>query len=164
VDWAMVGALSELLGAAVVVGSIVYLASEVRHNTAVARSDAGRELANSFSTWLMGVSTDPQLAKLWVQALYQRTPRSEFTPEEAFRVSLSYLSVLRIVESAYRGWKEGILTEEQMRAAAGPRSAIWDVPFVFDSWPIWKRELAEDFQEYMEAALPPLRGGQNQEA
>ena len=60
-NWEMIGALGELLGAVVVVGSIVYLASQVRHNTAVARSDVGRELAARFSELNQGIATDERL-------------------------------------------------------------------------------------------------------
>ncbi len=71
-NWEMIGAVGELLGAVVVVGSIVYLASQVRHNTAVARSDVGRELAASYNDWTFGMATDERLPALWVMNVYER--------------------------------------------------------------------------------------------
>ena len=87
-NWEMIGAVGELLGAVVVVGSIVYLASQVRHNTAVARSDVGRELAASYNDWTFGIATDERLPALWVMNVYERISRADVPPADAYRLSM----------------------------------------------------------------------------
>ena len=61
-DWSMIGALGELLGAAAVVVSLLYLASQIKQNTAVSRSQVFREFRIEKSRWLMHVGADDRLA------------------------------------------------------------------------------------------------------
>ena len=79
-------------------------------------------------------------------------------PDDAFRLSMTYMSALRIIESGYRSWQEGIVSEEEVWTGTSLGSVIWDVPFFTDSWPIWKREIPLDFATYLESALPQLKG------
>jgi len=44
-DWQAIGAVGEMLGAAAVVASLVYLARQVRSSAAVIRATAYREIA-----------------------------------------------------------------------------------------------------------------------
>ncbi len=61
-DWDVVGAISEIVGAIAVIVSIVYLATHILSNSAIARAESQRELLD-ISTWFAGTATDAELRR-----------------------------------------------------------------------------------------------------
>ena len=153
-NWDAIGAIGELLGALVVVISVVYLAGQVRQNTAASRAEALRsfsiEVSNQFLAW----ATDERTSGIWHKIMYEQIGRSDFPPADMMTASFCIMSRLNTYDAAFRSYKEGILTEEEFRPMLTTR--IWDTPFVKDSWPIYKRELSPDFVQHMENELPQL--------
>jgi hypothetical protein len=152
----MVGAMGEVLGALVVVASLVYLAVQIRHNSAVSKSEALRAFATDVARWSQAISEGPN-ADLWAKAVFGRLSRSDLTQAETLRLAMGYLSLLRIAEAGYRSWQHGVLTREDLDGVSIWSSAIFACPFVSGSWDAWQSELPADFLEYMRQNVPQLR-------
>lgn len=154
-NWDAIGAIGELLGVFVVVVSVIYLAFQVRQNTAATRAEALRsfrlEVADQFLTW----GQDSRISGLWHKVLYDQARRADFPPDEMMSISFTVISRLSLLDAAYRNFREGILNEAELRLMLTSR--IWELPFVRDSWPIHKQELSHDFTEFMELNIPQLR-------
>ena len=155
-NWTMIGAIGEVLGAIVVFGSVIYLAVQVRHSTAMARADALRELAKETAAWSMAVATSDNL-KPWAQVIFEGKRRAEMTSEEVLCVSAAYISLLRVLESGYRSWQLGILTREELETIFPLETALLAAPYVVDSWPNWQREIPSDFAAFLESNVASLR-------
>jgi hypothetical protein len=64
-SWEAVGAVAELLGAAGVIASLLYLAVQIRSSTAATKAAAGEAATRSFREVLTPVYSDPKLAQLF---------------------------------------------------------------------------------------------------
>ena len=154
-NWEAIGAIGEVVGALVVVISVVYLATQVRQNTATNRAEAMRtysiEVSRQFGEW----GRDARGSVLWDKVLYEQVRRSELSPEDAMSISFLIVSRLSLYDAAYRSYKEGILSKEEFRPMLTTR--ILNLPFTKDSWPIYRKELSPDFVTYMENEFHHLR-------
>jgi hypothetical protein len=63
----MIGALGELIGAAAVVLTLGYLATQVRQSTTASRQEAVRELMDQTGGILSWISYSPQRSHLWIR-------------------------------------------------------------------------------------------------
>jgi hypothetical protein len=104
-NWEAVGAVGEILGAATVVGTLFYLARQVGHATAAARS-AARQAVSQMNVDAWGASLDSQVLS---RAATKATAREELTPEEAGNYERRILMRMRFVENAHYQYEEGLL-------------------------------------------------------
>ncbi|HEY6597929.1 MAG TPA: hypothetical protein VIZ30_01365, partial [Pseudomonadales bacterium] len=66
-NWEAIGALSEALGAAAVFVTLVYLAFQIRHNSAVLEAQTEDAIATGFMNLNAVVATNPELGRVFVQ-------------------------------------------------------------------------------------------------
>lgn len=153
-NWEAISAIGEVVGVLVVIISVIYLATQVRQNTATTRAEATRsfsiEVSRQYATW----STDARNCAIWYKILYEQARRSELPPDEVMSASFSIVARLSLYDAAYRSFKEGILSEKEFLPMMTTR--ILDLPFTKDSWPIYSKELSPDFVAYMEMEKPQL--------
>ena len=76
-NWEAIGAVGEIVGALAVVVSLVYLASQLRHANELARENAYRELQSAVDQATTELVRDPDLHKVWREALYERKSVSD---------------------------------------------------------------------------------------
>jgi hypothetical protein len=68
-NWEAIGAIGELLGAAGVIITLIYLAIQIRQNTASQKHESISESQGQFSQLHQSLAKDPELAKLWMDGL-----------------------------------------------------------------------------------------------
>jgi hypothetical protein len=153
-NWDAIGALGEVAGALVVIISVVYLASQVRQNTAVSRADALRTISIEISRGFQEWGQTERGSEIWHKVLYERVRRSDLAPADAISASFSIISRFSLYDAAFRSYKEGILTEDELRQVLTTR--VFDLPFTKDSWPMYRQELSSDFVAYLEMEKPQL--------
>jgi hypothetical protein len=161
-NWDAIGAIGEILGAIVVVVSVIYLASQVRQNTAAARADALRSFSIEVSNQFMEWGKDERLSELWLKIYHEGASRKDLSGSDMMSISFMVISRLNILNAAYRSFREGILTENEFEQMLSTR--VWELPFVHDSWSFYKKELSGDFIDYMERKLPQLREAVKEQA
>ena len=60
-NWDAIGAVGEVLGALVVIGSLIYLSRQIRQNTDLGRAAAQREVNTAFNTVVYNLNSDPEI-------------------------------------------------------------------------------------------------------
>ncbi len=103
-NWDAAGAIGEVVGAAAVVISVVYLAVQVRRQTDQSRLAATRELASQYNNCLDRIIDGEKLGEIWLKAAenYDALPNAE-----RLRMASLYQSLMRSMEQQYIHVKQG---------------------------------------------------------
>jgi hypothetical protein len=120
VNWEALGAIAELIGAAGVIATLVYLAAQIRQNTISTRTSSYQAVVEALSDWSRSVGLDPAVATLMVQG-----NRDLGALSAAQRAQYAFLMV-----SLFRNYENIFYQHEQ--------GAIDDV--VFEGWELRMRE------------------------
>ena len=120
-DWTVVGALGELLGAVAVVVSLVYLARQVRESSRAAQRVQYFELNREFTSFGDGIAREDE----WSDIVYRGfVDRSSLEPKEILRFNSGMLGVFRSWEAVFEYSREGQVHEW---GAEGLHSTMADV-------------------------------------
>jgi hypothetical protein len=94
-NWDAAGAIGEVIGAAAVVISVIYLAVQIRRQTHQSRLAATRELAEQHNDVLNLIIEDRELSEIYLKAVqdFDSLPK-----QERIRVSLLFQRMMRIEE------------------------------------------------------------------
>ena len=97
-NWDTAGALGEVIGAAAVVVSVIYLALQIRRQTDQSKLEATRELANQFSEYTNRLVDDKEFVQLYLKAAvgYHCLPN-----EERVRIASFFHQIMRFNEQQY---------------------------------------------------------------
>ena len=68
-NWEIIAAVAELLGASAVVASLVYLGLQTRNSVMEDRARTTHDMASQFTAWQMATATDPEMTKIWVNGV-----------------------------------------------------------------------------------------------
>ncbi len=115
-DWNALGAIGEIVGAAAVVVSLLYLATQTRANARALRTDAAWNAEVVFGQNNNEISRDPAFCALWARASKSDADTSEFTEGELMQVFFGVRAVLQYAQAQWFLWRDGSLPEE-----------IWDL-------------------------------------
>ena len=77
--------LAEILSAAAVVVTLIFVAVEVRRNTTAIQSAAFQDLTDASSEYLMTIASEPELSRIWASG---NLGASELTPPDSVRYYL----------------------------------------------------------------------------
>ncbi len=149
-DWQAIGAVGEILGAAAVVASLVYLARQVKISAAVIQATAFREIALRTADTLEGWAVDDEWHELVVRVFFDEVGRDEFTPAQRVKISFHLLSLLRLFEAAYHQYREGVVSQEILEVCD---SNLLRTHYFRESWPIYRPELSGAFATFLESHL-----------
>ena len=130
-DWDAIGAIGEVLGAAAVVVTLLYLAKQTRTNSKLIEMQAGRQvsyhLSNLYNEW----ARDPETMKMLNKSM--EVPMAEYTPDEWVQLNFLLKSYFHAIEAQYVSHQSGLGVKDQddgyLRAA---RTAL-------ATWPAWKK-------------------------
>ena len=147
-NWEAISTSAEIIGATLVIVSVIYLAQQVRQNTATARTDALRTIKLELSKQYIEMGLNERVSKLMHRMVYEERRRSEFSDADKQSIAFIMLARVYVFDAAFRSFQEGILKEAEVLPMMTSR--IWKLPFVVDSWPIFAMELSPDFVAYME--------------
>ena len=130
-NWDAIGAIGEVAGALVVIISVIYLASQVRQNTAALRAEAQRTFSVEVSRQVSDWGASERNSAIWYKVIYEQVGRAELPPADAISASFSIMARLNLYDSAYRSYREGILSENEFKPMLTTR--IFSLPFTKDS-------------------------------
>lgn len=95
--WDAIGAIAELIGAAAVVLTLLYLARETAKNSKSIDATSSRSIALHLSTMNTEIARDPVLSSLFLKS-YQKDLQ-EFSEEEWFRFTLAATALMQTWQS-----------------------------------------------------------------
>ena len=104
-NWEAIASVAEIVGAAGVIASLIYLAVQIRVGTTVVRAETTKDLYLASRTALLEIAANDNLAKIW-------TDIREFESEDAARRYAFYQSFFRLYELQYNLAKQGLLDDD----------------------------------------------------
>ncbi|MGB5165783.1 MAG: hypothetical protein WBN09_03895 [Woeseiaceae bacterium] len=147
----------DLLGAAGVVASLVFVGLEVRQNTAAVRGATYQAIADS----------SLQQTQWWAsnEALLQHTVRigdgalpADFSSEENLLIRASFVMTVRRIENLFVQVREG-LVEEDAVLRFRPSKDYFQSPYFREFWAGWRLDKEPEFREFFEREFLPAANG-----
>ena len=143
-NWDAIGAIGEIIGAAAVLGSLIYLAVQIRQNTRSVEASTMQNLSEGNKDIYLTLATDPNLASIFLK----EANGIVLTEEEEFRLGAFQAVGWRAMENMFLQAQRGIIDASyldiRVRGAAG-----W---FTEEGYRRWQQfdGFPEDFVEYVE--------------
>ena len=160
-DWTMLGAIGELVGAVVVGITVIYLARQVRLSNQISKAEAWRSFVGKMVDVIASQSSDPVFRRAVARAL-QGATRGDLEEDERISIGLWYASQLVVTEQAHREVLLGILPEEVLEHSLS--NVLYKVPYFESVWPVIRPGRSEAFalwidQRYGFEPVPPGQPG-----
>lgn len=150
-DWTVVGAVGEVIGAAAVVVSLLYLAREMRHGTQVARIAGIQSTNEKLFDWALTVSSDPELAALLARVQSSGAKPSDFSEAEQARITYLYHGLLNLTHTMFERCAEGLIGDAEIDRWAAKNRGLMGSPFLCALWPAIEPNFPDDYSRWLEA-------------
>lgn len=140
------------IGGLATIGTLFYLAYQIRQNTRTARSSAYQAASSAITAWSLEMSRDPVLMEnFWVgmadpDALDQRTRG---------QVGLQIQALFRNYENIFYQWREGAITDQVWEGWSRQAQATLWTPGAQRWWLTWREHCNADFRRFLENSSPP---------
>jgi hypothetical protein len=139
--------LGELLAALGVVLSLLFVAVQIRQTNALARVQISQDLAAGFREVNAPLEENADLAELFA-AVMNDVPRSDFTRAEQLRVSAVYFTSVRLWESAWLAYREGIGQDRSLEGIGA--LGFFSTEYFRETWPLIRDAHDPEFVEFFE--------------
>ncbi len=140
----------ELLGILGVIGSLIFVALEIRQNTNAVRSATIQAIAELSYDSIIRLVDNAELREA------RRAARSNnLSEDQGHQLDYFYSALMRIHQIRLIQANLGILDINDAMQMGG-RSSIYRERYFADYWARWKEEYPPDFQEYIEQHVLPL--------
>jgi hypothetical protein len=146
-DWTILGALGEFLGAIAVVASLLYLAREVRQANRIARAEAYRSFMSGMANLVSRWASDPDWAELLVRLRIHGHRRKDLNARERAVAALHLQSVVDIWAASHHDVRLGILPPSAYDIV-GERT--FRMPYLQDVWPLLREDHSLEFAQVFE--------------
>ena len=146
-SWEIIGALGNVIGAIAVVVSIIFLAVEVRHNTASNRLAAEKDIANSITTQIFLSTASTRLPDIYLRGTEDP---SQLKPEEEGQFTFYVMGFLRLVQDAYDRYQEGNISERTWQSIELLLMAHLSSKGMKATWDVRSNTLKEEFRNYVD--------------
>ncbi len=104
-NWEAIATVAEIVGAAGVIASLIYLAVQIRQSTKVTRAETTKDLYLASRAAIMDIAANDALAKIWADI-------REFEDEDTGRRYAFYQSFFRLYELQYNLAGQGLLDKD----------------------------------------------------
>jgi hypothetical protein len=142
-NWDAIGAVAELVGAAGVIVSLVYLAGQIRQSTRSSRAATFHAVAAEASHLYRTIAGDSESARIFRQGM--REPES-LTEDDLVRFSAMLSSAFRGLENMFVQYRQGTIDEESWQAWRRSLLQILEQPGAARVWQLRGDVFREDFQ------------------
>jgi len=154
-NWEALQAVAEIVAATGVLVSLVYLASQIRHNTASLQAGTVSRVAEHWSGLRRAIWSDPEVAALYLLAVSGQ-PIDD--PVAATRVRAYWLNVLKDAESVFYQHLSGQLPDDIWQAYRKELTLQLGTPGLQDAVAGWETLLSEPFQEFIREERRSIEG------
>jgi len=147
-NWEAIGALGEIVGAAAVVMTLLYLASQIKHAKEATQA-AGFQAASALDQeFLLVLGQDPTTARVW--ATYMFGDMESLSEDERQQAFFLAGSMFRRLENIHQQKRLGTITDEAWDGRQGMYTAIARSPayeaYLASPTASW---MSGDFMDYM---------------
>jgi hypothetical protein len=152
-DWTMIGAVGEILGAVGVILSLAYLARSVQSSADASKQAAAQAVLKQIFDVLYGLSFEPGAAELWARG--NRGFEYLTSDEERVRLSGILLLLLRCYEEVFHYRGSGAVDDWAWGSVKGPLGQIMATPAYRQWWKIRGDWFSEEFRLHVTRSEPP---------
>jgi hypothetical protein len=154
-NWEAIGAIGEISGAAAVVVSLIYLATQVRQNTKVARASTRQGITTSA---MLGGQTMVESEHL-VPLMVKQQNGDELSDEEHLRLQAFAFMTTRNWENIHYQFLSGMLTKSEWAAFRQNLKALYQSENWQDYWEREQGIYTEAFRNEIESILLEISSG-----
>lgn len=154
-NWDAIGAIGEILGAAAVVSSILYLAKQINANTRSMKANAGYQATHSWAEYNEHITLLSENHLSSLADTYDSSASWNETPQEArTRAAVSTRARFQKLEGQYFPYKYGSLDESLWSARSSWAAGLINTPFYKSWWGIEKQQriCSQEFIAAIESA------------
>jgi hypothetical protein len=145
-NWEAIGAIGEIVGAAAVFVSLVYLASQIRAQNREARAASVHQVLHEYSTVISALH-QPELAEVWVAAM---DDFDSLSPAHRLRFVVYLMVAVRSFENAYFQWREGRLEDSVWRSLLTSLLDIKSTESFARFWELRRHQFQPEFANYID--------------
>jgi len=133
-----------------VIAGIVFLALELRQNTAAVQGATYQALSDGISNQYIGVAHDPALAQA-LGRIYRGDPNPEFSAGEGAQIVFYYNALIQRLENSYFQWQTG-LVDDRILESYGWTDGVLSTPHFSNYWSFIgaSRNTSPDFRRFFE--------------
>jgi hypothetical protein len=129
-DWAAIGAVSEVIGATAVVISLIYLATQIRQATKFARASTRNAIAESTQGLTQDLIEDQGMAEIFVKHFSGQ----KLNPVETLRLHGRCYRDLRHWENIYYQVRAGLLSDDEWSGFRKNLAALFGIEIYREYW------------------------------
>jgi hypothetical protein len=155
-NWDALGAIGEIVGAAGVIVSLLYLASQVRSNSRQLRHSAAQAVLDKLNGLIGQLAFTAGAGDVWTRGLSGLDALRD--DEELVRFSSMLLQAFWAYEEVLHYHQTGDIEEWAWTHAKAPVENFMRTPGFQEWWRLRKDWFSEDFQEFVDASMPETTG------
>jgi hypothetical protein len=149
-NWEAIGAVGEVLGAAGVIVSLLYLAVQIRADAKAKRAASMHDQSDAYRDFLHTMATDEDLAEIYLRGIRDF---SSVTEGDLVRFGSALGFLFRVFDEAYFHWQEGNLDAHTWNGFESPMGDMLAYPGVRDWWSTRAHWYSEPFRELIRAKV-----------
>lgn len=139
------GNLGDFVGGLGVVVTLIYLATQIRHNTESVRGAAELDAARMRMDWHNVAAAHPELADLWEKSFKEP---GACTPSEMNRFLWYVSAYLHLLEGFWFQHRRGLLEEDAFRPIRVAIRGLLSNPLILEFWKNEMSVLSPGFREF----------------
>ena len=148
-NWEAIATIAEIVGAAGVIASLIYLAIQIRQSTKVARAETTKDLYLASRSAILEIAANEDLAKIW-------TDIREFENIDVARRYAFYQSFFRLYELQFNLASQGLLDKDIAQSYMLIIRMFGATPYFPDYWKKARGEFNDTFAAYVDEQLETL--------
>ena len=149
-NWTVLSALSEIVGTAAVVISLLYLASQIRIQNREARIASVHEITEAFRTATSSLQ-NAEMASIYARALHDFNTLSE---AERLQFISFFQGLFRVWEEGFYHHQHGRLDKPIWNAMNAQYAPYLSLPGFQRVWSIRKHAYSPDFRKFVDSVQP----------
>jgi len=150
VNWEAIGAIGEVLGAAGVIISLVYLAVQIRADARAKRASAVHEQSDAYRDFLQTLATDETLSGIYLRGLRDY---GSLRDAELIRFTSVIGFLFRVFDEAFFQWQEGTLDSQLWQGFEAPMADMLAYPGVKEWWSTRAHWYSAPFREMIDTKI-----------
>ena len=99
------GSIGELIAAVATVGTLIYLAFQIRASTAASRAESVRTVAQTSASYMTSIIESPDVARVFLAGL---TRDSDISPEDGVRFDFLMAQIVSLESAAFEEARLGV--------------------------------------------------------
>jgi hypothetical protein len=139
--------IAEIIGAAAVVVSLLYVGAQVRDNARAVRSAAVNDANTAMQAWYLTVSNNRQVSELWLDGL---AGAEDLSVDDEYQFQLVMHAAFLGFQNSFLLAQEGSLDNEIMRSITAALLTTKNLPGMRSYWRQRRGYFHHDFAAYID--------------